>query len=105
MDSDSHFDCFLQLAVSRSTNATVDQHVTRLTMANINSHTIALIVSPLSLPYQAAKPNSLPAAMFHRSLLPLTRKVGHYLFLEGFDPLFLESQIMAGIGEIEALVA
>ena len=28
MDSDSHFDCFLQLAVSRSTNATVDQHVT-----------------------------------------------------------------------------
>jgi hypothetical protein len=35
----------------------------------------------------------------------LIQKVGHYLFLEGFDLLSLVSQIMAGIGEIEALVA
>jgi hypothetical protein len=35
----------------------------------------------------------------------LIQKVGHYLFLERFDLLFLGSQIMTGMGEIEALVA
>ena len=34
----------------------------------------------------------------------MIQKVGHYLFLESFDLPF-ELQIVAGIGEIEALVA